>query len=321
MRRRTAKQKHQKAVLIGAGAVVLLLTIGVAWWTAVEAPRQDAADSRGVAGQILDKDGKPVLGAYVFLVSDDGSETVRAIADPDGRFVFSSVAGTRAGRVLAWAPGYLVGEEPEESTNTVVRLQPDTSNVTLELRFTMPAGEAAAGARVKLHRISETGESGKGPAATTRAFIKRHRIGATVDQPLEVPANGRVFFYSIKPGSFYVLGRYRDHAADASVTASDKNTVAEIPFRLGRLITFKSKQGPGSWKLWSGMKGREIGAIPWPDPIVTEEGGVFRIDGLPWDAFALEYTARGSKSTRVSFPAGDPERGPRDFDLGDIADR
>ena len=69
------------------------------------------------------------------------------------------------------------------------------------------------------------------------------------------------------------------------------------------------------------MKGREIGTIPWPDPVIIEDGNYFRIDGLPWDAFALEYTVRGSKSTRVSFPAGDPARGPRDFELGDIAER
>jgi len=296
--------KNRRFMLLGAVAAVLVATVGVAHWTSVEEGKVEVVLTRAVAGRVLNSAGEPVVGAHVFFTTK--RLQVNGQTNVAGRFAFSGVMGTDAGRLRAWAPGYHVGEAAEQGTKSRVTLERDTGNVTLEFTVLVP-GALVTGARFRLHTLAAESEE-SAQAEATRMFVANKGIGARTDETLQLDAR-RLVFYALRPGRYYIMGNQREHVLDRYLTVR-KSVKVNVHYRPGRVIRFSDSR-PGPWKLFSGYQGRKVGVIAWPDPVVQRHGlDGFRIVGLPWDAFALENGGQ-----RRSFPAAQPGRDPREFDL------
>ena len=296
--------KNRRLMLLGAVAALVVATAGVAHWTSVKGEKVEIALTRAVAGRVVDPVGEPVVGAHVFLTTRRSQ--VRGLTNVSGRFAFSGVVGTDAGRLRAWAPGYCVGEAAERGTKSRVTLRRDTLNVTLELTVLVP-GAQVTGAQLRLHTLAvESGESVE--AEATRMFVASKGLGARSDETLRLDSR-RLVFYALRPGRYYIMGNQREFVVDRYL-AVQKNLKTKVHYRPGRIIRFRNQRS-GTWKLFSGFEGRKVGVIPWPDPVVEQQGlDGLRIVGLPWDAFALVQDRQ-----RRSFPAAKPGRDPREFDL------
>ncbi len=141
----------------------------------VSAPDDPALAGR-YAGRVIGPDGKPVVGARVFIAPNDpklkAPGPVRALTDADGRFEFDApdmtfteldgIPARRQGLLIATADGYAPDWMLTSGRNPVSRsvgypvkmadltLQLAKNDVTIHGRFLDPQGRPLAGARVRL---------------------------------------------------------------------------------------------------------------------------------------------------------------------------
>ncbi len=110
-------------------------------------------------GAVIDDLGNPIPGATVVVRESESQDTYRTTTDAEGRFEFSrptedgGADGTLA--LAAVAPGHLVSslEVPARgASNLVLRLEPDTTSGSAEIRLLASDGSPGAGARLCMHR-------------------------------------------------------------------------------------------------------------------------------------------------------------------------
>ncbi|MEM7311065.1 MAG: carboxypeptidase regulatory-like domain-containing protein [Planctomycetota bacterium] len=265
-------------------------------WTTLSAPDFRAGDERELrlvvarpadwSGWVLDAtSGEPLHGAWVEVVLPPGVEgdVHRTTTDAEGRFELNGAAALPGARLWVRAVDYLdAAVEPPSSTARLpeVRLHPLAPPLVAGL-VSRSDGTAAGGARVSLG-------TNEGTADADGRF----------ELVVATPAPGEDLVAELAPDAPALLPGFGDRLLRDGVPAVPVELVLGTG---GVAIEGRVLDGDGNplkhWRVTAyrgGVAGKPTGAVA-----RTRREGVFRIEGLAPDRYALRAAGRGERGVVV----------------------